>query len=270
MEMDDDDLPTLIDTEAIAQDQQQSGDAAAASADEHVVVRRSRRRRRERKRADSAPPSSPNRRATKRKLDDDDADVEMNDDNETTSAKVTETNVRRVPVPPHRYTPLRENWMQLFRPIVDQLKLQVRFNMKTRTVEIQPSSQMADISSLQKAADFVRAFVLGFDVQDALALIRLDDLFLESFQVQDVKPLKNEHLSRAIGRIAGKGGRTKFAIENASKTRIILADEKIHILGSFQNIKVARNAICSLILGTPPSKVYGKVRNVAARIGDKL
>ena len=86
------------------------------------------------------------------------------------------------------------------------------------------------------------------------------------------------------GRIAGQDGKTKFTIENASRTRIVLADtyvcsrvpspptnkpplhRKIHILGSFANIKVAKDAIVSLILGSPPGKVYANLRTVSARM----
>ena len=72
-------------------------------------------------------------------------------------------------------------------------RISFRYNIKTRQVEIRapppapgkskPEATGDDAATLQKAADFVRAFVCGFEVDDALALLRLDDLFLDSFQV---------------------------------------------------------------------------------------
>ena len=56
-------------------------------------------------------------------------------------------------------------------------------------VTFQTGKETEDPNSIQKAADFVTAFVYGFDVEDSLALIRLDDLYLETFDVKDGKNL---------------------------------------------------------------------------------
>lgn len=185
--------------------------------------------------------------------------------------KLNFVEMRKLPVPNNRYTPLKDNWEKIFSPIVEHLKLEVRFNLKTRNIEIRTGKETEDPNSIQKAADFVQAFVYGFDVDDALALIRLDDLYLETFDIKDVKQtLQGDHLSRAIGRVAGKGGKTRFTIENATRTRIILADSRVHILGSYQNIQIARRAICNLILGSPPSKVYGNLKAFAERVRERF
>lgn len=176
---------------------------------------------------------------------------------------------RRVRIPPHRYTPLQNQWQNIVGPLVEHLKLAVRFNPKSRSVEMKTSPE-SEAGAIQKGADFVAAFALGFDVQDAVALLRLEDLYIESFEICDVKRLSGDHLSRAIGRISGQGGKTKHAIENATRCRIVLADQKVHILGSFQNIKIARDAVCRLILGAPPGKVYNQMRGVATRMQERF
>ena len=60
------------------------------------------------------------------------------------------------------------------------MKLDMRMNLKTRKVEIKTKADTEDVGALQKAADFVQAFLLGFEVQDAVALLRLDDLYVEA------------------------------------------------------------------------------------------
>jgi len=188
----------------------------------------------------------------------------------TPKQKGMKRQLRRVPVPPHRLTPLKASWMTMIQPLVEHMKLQVRMNTKRRAVEIRNSDETDDIGALQKGADYFRAFMLGFDHPDAVALLRLDDLFVESFEVKDVKRLQGDHLSRCIGRIAGKDGKTKYAMENATRTRISLCEDKIHILGSFANIKLARDSICSLILGSAPGKVYTKLRTVSKRMQERI
>ncbi|KAF2481054.1 hypothetical protein BDY17DRAFT_300617 [Neohortaea acidophila] len=189
---------------------------------------------------------------------------------EKASQAAHRTEERKIRIPPHRMTPLKNSWPKIYPPLVEHLKLQVRMNLAKKAVEIRTSKYTTSTDAIQKGADFITAFTLGFDLDDAIALLRLDDLYIQSFEIKDVKTLSGEHLSRAVGRIAGKDGKTKFAIENASRTRIVLADQKVHILGGFKNIHVAREAVVSLILGSPPGKVYGNLRTVGARMKERF
>jgi len=48
---------------------------------------------------------------------------------------------RRIAIPPHRMSPLKREWVNLYTPMVEMLGLQVRMNVKRRCVEIKVSHQ---------------------------------------------------------------------------------------------------------------------------------
>ena len=50
---------------------------------------------------------------------------------------------RRIPVPRHRYTPLRQNWDSILKTLVEHMKLQVRMNTKRHAVELKVSTSFA-------------------------------------------------------------------------------------------------------------------------------
>lgn len=93
----------------------------------------------------------------------------------------TRVESRKVPIPPHRMTPLKASWPKIYPPLVEHLKLQVRMNIKNKAVELRTSKHTTDTGALQKGEDFVKAFSLGFDVDDAIALLRMYTFYLASW-----------------------------------------------------------------------------------------
>lgn len=105
----------------------------------------------------------PKRKAAKRKA----IQPENAEKNESTSMEVSEetavdrpafppikreklengVEIRKISVPAHRYSPLKENWMKLFTPIVEHLHLQIRFNLKNRQVELRTCKDTKDIGT---------------------------------------------------------------------------------------------------------------------------
>merc|ERR1711904_725510 len=144
---------------------------------------------------------------------------------------------RRVIIPMHRFASFKLEWATICHFITQYSQLDIKFNTMKKEVEIKNTTARKCNEQLQRAADFVMALVVGFRVQDSYALLRIDGIYTESFELKDVKTLQRTHSSRAIGRLVGKEGKVKIAIENATKTRIILDQKKIHILGLSSNIR---------------------------------
>lgn len=59
---------------------------------------------------------------------------------------VTRGQLRKVPIPPHRMTPLKNEWHKIYTPLVEMAKLQVRMNVKRKTVEIKVSMAVVCLS----------------------------------------------------------------------------------------------------------------------------
>lgn len=77
-------------------------------------------------------------------------------------SKGTKGESRVVPVPKHRYTPLKENWVNIFTPIVKNLGLQIRFNLKKRQVELRNPEDREDTTDLQKVTEIDTKILFWF------------------------------------------------------------------------------------------------------------
>lgn len=195
------------------------------------------------------------------------------------SVEIHSASYRSIRIPGHRMVHVRRMWAQICKPVVKYLKLQIRMNSVKKIIELRMAkaavvedSTLKSRNPIQKGSDFIRAAVMGFELKDALALIRMDDVYLESFDIRDVKFFnkKSDHWMRAIGRIAGQYGKIKYSIENSTNSRIIIFGFKVHILGSFSSIRLARNSISRLVIGSAPGNVYAKLRTVSNRMKHKF
>ena len=100
---------------------------------------------------------------------------------------VVRKDYRRVLVPPNRMKPLKDNWPTIVKALVEHMKIQVKMNTKLKCVEIRTCETTEEVSALHKSEEFLKAFMCGFDLQDAIAMLRLEDLYLETFEIKDGK-----------------------------------------------------------------------------------
>ena len=59
--------------------------------------------------------------------------------------------MRRIPIPPHRMSPLKKDWINIFGPLTEILGLQVRMNVQRKAVEIRVSASYSTLPFITRA-----------------------------------------------------------------------------------------------------------------------
>jgi ribosomal RNA assembly protein len=106
-----------------------------------------------------------------------------------------------------------------------------------------------------RVKEVFRAFGRGFEFEDALDLFD-EDNFLEVMKVKEFSGKSKRRQVTLKGRIIGTGGRTKKLIEKYCNVKVAIYGKTISILGRWDNVKVARQAVDMLLEGAMHSTVY--------------
>lgn len=130
-------------------------------------------------------------------------------------------------------------------------KLEVKISRKGREITIEGSPEKEYF-----AEKVIQAIDFGFELNDALMLT--DEEYL--FEVINIKDhTKKDDLERVRGRIIGTQRKTLDTLTSLTDCEFQLKDNKVAIIGPFERVESAQEAIINLIKGTKQANVYARL-----------
>ena len=105
------------------------------------------------------------------------------------------------------------------------------------------------------AAQVIKALALGFESKHAFKLFK-DDYFLEVISLENAIGHSEKKLVRVKARIIGTEGRVKKNLEALTGAFLSIDDNNVSVLGKFEELKLAKDAVNKIIDGKEISTVY--------------
>ena len=147
-------------------------------------------------------------------------------------------------------------------------KTKIVIDSETGEVEIFSTPEMDDPVLLWKARDIVKAMGRGFSPERAFKLLD-DAYYFEVIPLKQYVGEKPNQLRRVKARIIGKEGRTREMIEKFTGCNVVIAGNTVSIIGEYENLKIAKEAIIMLINGAKHSQVYKFLEQAKENMGNQ-
>ena len=140
--------------------------------------------------------------------------------------------------------------------IEEKFMIELQIDGDSGGVTIVLSEKASDPSLLFRAKDTVMAIGRGFSPEQAFRLLRNEDDIFDFIDLRAVFGRSESDIKRVKGRVIGANGKTRKLIEELTEVSMVVYGHTIGIIGSFEQVSVARNAVQMLISGSQHHTVY--------------
>jgi ribosomal RNA assembly protein len=140
--------------------------------------------------------------------------------------------------------------------IEDKLGVELQIDSEAGDVSITMAEKAEDPSMLFTAKDLVTAIGRGFSPEHAFRLVRDEEAMLDLIDLRSVFGKSDADIKRIQGRIIGTNGKTRRIIEELTDTSVSVFGHTVGIIGTMEQIQIAREAIEMLIKGSMHGTVY--------------
>ena len=127
------------------------------------------------------------------------------------------------------------------------------FDSETGEVQIEPIGE--NPLGVLKAREVILAIARGFSSERAFRLLE-EDQFLEVLDIREFAGNSDRALIRLKGRVIGKRGKTRRVLEETTRAHISIYGKTISLIGTAEQLAVAREALGMLLGGAKHSTVY--------------
>jgi len=134
--------------------------------------------------------------------------------------------------------------------------VQLHIESSAGGVTIVLNEKASDPSTLFTAKDIVSAIARGFSPEHAFRLIRNDEEIFDYVDLRSIFGRSDSDIRRVKGRAIGSNGKTRKLIEELTETSLVIYGHTIGIIGAYNHVEIARNAIQMIINGSQHSTVY--------------
>lgn len=142
--------------------------------------------------------------------------------------------------------------------IEDKCKVLIQIDSESGNVIISPR-ESASLEQAFKAVEIVSAISRGFSPERSYRLLA-EDVILQIVDLNEYVGRSHNQIVRLKGRIIGEAGKSRKTIEDLTGTNISIYGHTVAIIGNFEDIKLASDAILHLIKGSSHKTVYNSLQ----------